>query len=58
MNAQLCEILQSFLSIEAFIPSSTIPGFVGTSGNAKGMPPHLHFGVYTTEGVVISLLFK
>jgi len=22
-------------------------GFVGTTGNAQGTPPHLHFGVYT-----------
>ena len=30
----------------------TILGFVGTSGNAKGTPPHLHFGVYTAGGAV------
>ena len=30
----------------------TILGFVGNTGNAKGTPPHLHFGVYTTGGAI------
>jgi len=46
------------LKVGDAVTTDTIPGFVGTSGNAKGTPPHLHFGVYTTEGVVIPLLFK
>lgn len=25
-------------------------GFVGTTGNAKGTPPHLHYGVYGSAG--------
>ncbi len=28
------------------VTSDTVIGFVGTSGNARGTPPHLHFGVY------------
>ncbi len=27
-------------------------GFVGTTGNARGGPAHLHFGVYTGDGAV------
>ncbi len=34
------------------VSTETILGYVGTSGNAKGTPPHLHFGVYTTRGAV------
>jgi murein DD-endopeptidase MepM/ murein hydrolase activator NlpD len=25
-------------------------GFVGTTGNARGTPPHLHYGIYGAEG--------
>jgi murein DD-endopeptidase MepM/ murein hydrolase activator NlpD len=25
-------------------------GFVGDTGNAKGTPPHLHYGIYGTQG--------
>lgn len=27
-------------------------GLIGTTGNAIGGPPHLHFGIYTTNGAV------
>lgn len=27
-------------------------GLIGTTGNAKGGPPHLHFGIYTSTGAV------
>ncbi len=29
------------------VTSRTVLGYVGTTGNAQGTPPHLHFGVYT-----------
>jgi peptidoglycan LD-endopeptidase LytH len=29
------------------VTTRTVLGFVGTTGNAEGTPPHLHFGVYT-----------
>jgi murein DD-endopeptidase MepM/ murein hydrolase activator NlpD len=28
------------------VTTRTVLGFVGTTGNAQGTPPHLHFGVY------------
>lgn len=42
----------------AYVTTDTVLGYVGTTGNAAGTPPHLHFGVYTPEGAVnpLSLL--
>lgn len=34
------------------VGTETILGYVGTTGNAKGTPPHLHFGIYTTGGAI------
>jgi peptidoglycan LD-endopeptidase LytH len=34
------------------VTRETVLGFVGTSGNAEGTPPHLHFGVYTSGGAI------
>lgn len=35
-----------------FVTPETKLGSVGTTGNAQGTPPHLHFGVYTTSGAI------
>ena len=40
------------LKVGDAVTPETVLGFVGTSGNAKGTPPHLHFGVYTQSGAV------
>ncbi|OAD90652.1 hypothetical protein A7A78_05265 [Aequorivita soesokkakensis] len=32
-------------------------GFVGNTGNAKDLPPHLHFGIYKAKGAVNPLPF-
>jgi murein DD-endopeptidase MepM/ murein hydrolase activator NlpD len=34
------------------VSKNTVLGFVGTTGNAQGTPPHLHFGVYTFTGAI------
>ena len=35
------------LKVGDSVTTRTLLGFVGTTGNAQGTPPHLHFGVYT-----------
>jgi murein DD-endopeptidase MepM/ murein hydrolase activator NlpD len=35
-----------------FVNTRTVLGYVGTTGNAAGTPPHLHFGVYTPTGAI------
>jgi murein DD-endopeptidase MepM/ murein hydrolase activator NlpD len=34
------------------VSTRTVLGYVGTTGNAQGTPPHLHFGVYTPSGAI------
>lgn len=40
------------LKVGDAVTTDTIIGYVGTSGNAQGTPPHLHFGVYTQSGAI------
>ena len=35
-----------------WVTPQTVLGYVGTTGNAQGTPPHLHFGVYTSTGPI------
>jgi len=40
------------LKVGDFVTPETVLGYVGTTGNAQGTPPHLHFGVYTMNGAI------
>ena len=46
--------LDSYADIEAGqrVRPGTILGYVGTSGNAAGTPPHLHYGIYEAGGAI------
>lgn len=34
------------------VTTDTVLGYIGTTGNARNTPPHLHFGVYTVLGAI------
>jgi len=40
------------LAVGDRVNTRTILGYVGTTGNAQGTPPHLHFGIYTSSGAI------
>jgi murein DD-endopeptidase MepM/ murein hydrolase activator NlpD len=40
------------LALGDYVTPETVLGYVGTTGNAAGGLPHLHFGVYTTAGAI------
>jgi murein DD-endopeptidase MepM/ murein hydrolase activator NlpD len=40
------------LAVGDYVTHETVLGYVGTTGNAEGTSPHLHFGVYTYGGAV------
>ncbi|MCA1565304.1 MAG: M23 family metallopeptidase [Acidobacteria bacterium] len=40
------------LAVSDYVTPGTVLGYVGTTGNAAGAAPHLHFGVYTPGGAV------
>ena len=40
------------LEVGNLVTPRTVLGYVGTTGNAQGTPPHLHFGIYTLNGAI------
>jgi murein DD-endopeptidase MepM/ murein hydrolase activator NlpD len=34
------------------IKAGTVLGYVGNTGNARGAPPHLHYGIYARGGAI------
>ena len=40
------------LDVGDYVTPETVLGAVGTTGNAKNTPPHLHFSVYSSAGAV------
>ena len=40
------------LEVGDYVTRKTVLGYVGTTGNADGTPPHLHFGVYASDGAI------
>jgi murein DD-endopeptidase MepM/ murein hydrolase activator NlpD len=40
------------IAVGDFVTTRTVLGYVGTTGNAQGTPPHLHFGIYTSSGAI------
>lgn len=47
------------LEAGALVAPGDVLGYVGTTGNARGTPPHLHYGIYGSDGAYDPLpLFK
>lgn len=40
------------IAVGDYVTRQTLLGYVGTTGNAAGTPPHLHFGVYGSGGAM------
>ena len=40
------------IEVGDYVSKRTVLGYVGTTGNAQGTPPHLHFGIYTLTGAI------
>ena len=40
------------LAVGDWVEPGTLLAYVGTTGNARGTPPHLHFGIYGITGAI------
>ncbi|MEO8435377.1 MAG: M23 family metallopeptidase [Pyrinomonadaceae bacterium] len=40
------------IAVGDYVTRQSMLGYVGTTGNAAGTPPHLHFGVYGSGGAM------
>ena len=40
------------IAVGHYVTTNSVLGYVGTTGNAAGTPPHLHFGVYGPGGAL------
>lgn len=44
----------SALTTGQWVQAGDVVGLVGTSGNARGTPPHLHYGIYLPSGQAVN----
>jgi murein DD-endopeptidase MepM/ murein hydrolase activator NlpD len=42
------------IQVGQIVPTGAVIGFVGNSGNARGAPCHLHYGIYGSAGVALN----
>ncbi|MEO6537227.1 MAG: M23 family metallopeptidase [Ferruginibacter sp.] len=51
-NAYYAHLDKVYVTAGQQVKKGQLIGTVGNTGNAKTTPPHLHFGIYTTNGAI------